>query len=395
MNAFDVLAWAALWWIAARYLRTGDDRLWVLFGVVAGIGLENKIDVLFLGAGLAVGLLVAGPRRAFRSRHLWIGAAIAVVLFLPHVVWQVMHGWPTREFIRNATEHKNVAFSPLGYLGAQAINMMPALPVCLAGLAGLLAAPYARRFRSLGWAFLFILAVLLSTNAKAYYLLPAYGVLFGAGGVAWERLASRSRTPLPSDSGRSKALALLILLPVFLFLLLTGALMAPFAVPVLSEDALVAYAARLGMSAPQEERQTLGRLPQHFADMHGWPEMAAAVGEVYGRLPAADRAKVCVFAQNYGEAGAIDLFGPRYGLPPAISGHNSYFLWGPRNCSGDVLIVLGDTEEGLRKVFASVERGGTSTCRDCMPYENNLPIWVCRKPKVSLAQVWPKVKHYD
>ena len=128
--------------------------------------------------------------------------------------------------------------------------------------------------------------------------------------------------------------------------------------------------------------------------MHGWPELAAAIGDVYRRLPDADRARACVYVQNYGEAGAVDLFGPRYGLPPAISGHNSYFLWGPRGCTGDVLIVLGGDEKDYRALFASVERAATFTCKDCMPFENNQAIWVARGIKKPLAEVWPQTKDY-
>lgn len=382
MNAFDIVFWALLWWIVVRYLRTGNERLWLLFGLVAGLGLESKISVLFAGFGVAAGLLIAGPRAAFRRPWLWIGGALAVLIFLPHVAWQAAHGWPTLEFIRNATEHKNVALSPLAFLGAQVTNVLPAVPICLAGLGYLLLVPAARPYRAIGWAFLAVLLVMVSTNSKPYYLAPAYTALFAAGGVALERLGEGGAARLARGA-------------VVAFLLGTGAVAAPMAKALLSEDAFVAYVSKLGLPAPTAgERVELPRLPQHFADMHGWPELAAAVGDVYQRLPAADRAKACIFAQNYGEAGAIDLFGPRHGLPPAISGHNSYYLWGPRGCTGDVLIVFGGSAEALSPMFASVERAATFTCKDCMPYENNRPIWVARGIKAPMKDVWPRTKHF-
>jgi hypothetical protein len=300
---------------------------------------------------------------------------------VPHVAWQAANGWPTLEFIHNATTQKNVALSPAAFLGAQVLHTFSALPVWIAGLAFLVVAPGGRRFRAVGWAFLAILAVMLATNSKPYYLAPAYTALFAAGGVALERLGPG-------------AFARVVRGAVASWLVLTGALVVPFAKPVLSEDAFVAYAARLGIKPPAEERGRQGRLPQQYADMHGWPDLAAAMGRVYQALPPADRARACVFVQNYGEAGAIDLFGPRYGLPPAISGHNSYYLWGPRDCTGDVLIVLDGDERDLEALFASHERVGTFTCTDCMPYENGRAIWVARGLKGTMRDVWRRVKRY-
>jgi hypothetical protein len=138
----------------------------------------------------------------------------------------------------------------------------------------------------------------------------------------------------------------------------------------------------MGIAPPQEERQSLGRLPQTFADMHGWRELAEAVSGVYHQLPPGDQARACIYARNYGQAGAIDLFGPRFGLPKAISGHNSYFLWGPRDCTGEVIIFIGGTRDDHESDFATFELATTFTCVDCMPYENNKPIWIGRGLKV-------------
>ena len=164
--------------------------------------------------------------------------------------------------------------------------------------------------------------------------------------------------------------------------------------PVLSTDTYLRYSAALGITPETGERHEMGRLPQHFADMRGWPELAASVARVYHALPATDRERACVFAQNYGEAGAVDVLGAPLGLPRAISGHNSYFLWGPRGCSGDVVIAIGGERRDYEEVFASVEQAAVHACTDCMPYENNLPIWVARGVRTSLAAVWPRVKHF-
>ena len=173
-----------------------------------------------------------------------------------------------------------------------------------------------------------------------------------------------------------------------------GAVAAPVAKPILPEDAFVRYTARIGARGSSGERHEQGRLPQFFADMQGWPELAATVGEVFRHLPPEDQSRTCIFGQNYGQAGAIDLFGPAHGLPKALSGHNSYYLWGPGECTGEVLIVLGDHQERLEELFASVELATTYTCSDCMPYENDKPIWVVRGARQSLAELWPEVKHF-
>jgi 4-amino-4-deoxy-L-arabinose transferase-like glycosyltransferase len=382
MNAFDLVVWAALWLIVSMALRTGESRWWLLFGVVAGIGLQNKISVLFLGFGVVAGLALSGRWRVFRAWQLWAGGASAGLIFLPHVLWQWHYGWPTLEFMANATREKNVSMPPLVYLREQVVQMSAlAAPLWIAGLAALLAGRRLRVFRPVGWAYLAVLAVMLATNAKPYYLAPAYTALFAAGAVAVEA----ARGPIAGPLVRG-GMALLILV--------SGALSAPLAKPLLPTDAYLRYTAALGMAPSVGERHEMGRLPQHFADMHGWPELASNVAKVFHALPEADRDRACIFAQNYGQAGAVDVFGAPLGLPRAISGHNSYFLWGPRGCTGEVVIALGGDRHGYEESFAAVEQAATHTCVDCMPYENSLPIWVLRRIRVPLAEIWPRVKHF-
>jgi hypothetical protein len=377
MNALDQLAWALCFYLALRALDA--PRYWLAFGLVAGIGLLNKLSVLFLGFGLLVGLLLARRWDVFKNMSFWLGGAVALLLFAPHLAWQVAHGLPTREFMANAAADKNLALAPLAFLREQALQLGPgALPIWLAGLAALLLAPAARPVRALGWCWLAVLAVMLSTSAKPYYLAPAYTALLAAGAVALE---SRLRRPAV------RALLLLLVLG-------PGLLAAPLAKPLLREDAYVRYAAALGVAPGSDERHALGRLPQFFADMHGWPEFAAAIADVYHRLPERERAVACVVGGNYGEAGAIDLFGRPLGLPPAISTHNSYFLWGPRGCTGEVVIVPTRDPQRLARLFARVERAATFDCVDCMPYEDDLPIWLARDARAPLADVWPELKSY-
>ena len=389
MNPFDVLFWTLGAFVVARIIRTGqtgrtgNGRLWLLFGLIAGLGLLNKHSILFFGFGVVVGLLLTPERRHLREPWLWLGGAIAAVLVLPHVIWQIQNGWPTAEFIHNATTYKNVPLSPFDFLVEQVMQMGPfAAPIWIAGLAWLLLGREGKAFRLFGWMYVAVLLVLLSQSSKAYYLAPAYPVLFAAGGTAIEARLWQLR-----QGWLRPALAGLFLLLV----IGGGAIGAPLVLPILSVPDLISYQKALGVEPSAGEKQELGDLPQHFADMHGWPEKMAEVARVYRSLPPEERAKAGIFADNYGEAGAIEILGRDQGLPPVSSGHNSYFLWGPQ-ASGEVIIVLGSDEEDLRKGCPRLEKAGMARCDHCMPYEDDLPVWICRD--VDLRKIWPRVKGY-
>jgi hypothetical protein len=234
-------------------------------------------------------------------------------------------------------------------------------------------------YRALGWAYGIVLAMVFGFGGKGYYLLPAYPMLLGAGGVAWEQLIERR-----AWNWLKPALAALMLA--------VTATILPLAVPVLPVETFIRYSDALGVHAQTEERQTMGRLPQYYADMLGWRNMAEQVARVFHQLSPEEQAHAAIFGQNYGEAAAIDYFGPALGIPHAISGHNNYFLWGPGAADPEVLIVIGGNAAGARKLFADVRAAGAIAYPDVMPYETNLTIWVCRQPKYPLRLAWPKLK---
>lgn len=379
MNALDLVVWASCFRVAVAILAGGDPRLWLLFGAIAGLGLQNKISVLFLGFGLAVGLILGRRVEFLKHRWIWLGGGLAAAIVLPNLLWQASHDWPTLEFMANARRYKMTGFDPLGFFGEQLLNANPgALPLWLGGLGFLVARSEAKPWRALGWAFVMIVLVMVGTGAKAYYLAPAFPLLYAAGAVAWEGWAARRWS-------RALLVALLVV----------GALPAmPLTKGVLRVDTLVAYLRATGMMPASGERNALGRLPQHFADQHGWQELAEAVAGVHAALPADERARACIAGQNYGEAGAIDYFGPALGLPPAVSGHNSYWLWGPGDCGPDVWIVIGDDRETLEGIFETVELGAMFECDLCMPYQDENPIWVCRGMRSNPLDLWPRTKHF-
>ncbi len=291
------------------------------------------------------------------------------------------HGWPTVEFIRNATGEKMVEVAPLDFVKGQLGMLSPGVvPLWLSGLFFLLLARDGKRYRLLGWAYLAVFALLMASgSSRSGYLGPAYTWLLAAGAVAWEGWLRRRWL-------RGAAVGLVVV---------SGAASAPFSLPVLPVESYIVYAQALGVAPSTEERKELAELPQHYADMFGWQELVTEVATAYASLSEAERDEVGIFTYNYGNSGAIDCLGRERGLPPSISGHNNYWLWGPRGHSGEVMIVVGSSRESLGRRFAEVERVGTVTCRFCMPYENDKPVWIARGLRQPLAEIWGELKHYD
>lgn len=380
MNSLDLLLWAVAAYLLSGLLQNSTPRRWLLLGLVLGLGLQNKVSVLWLGFGIAVGLLLTPRRRELLTRWPWAAGLVALLIFLPHLLWQHANGWPTLEFIRNATQQKMVAVALGSFLRSQVWVMNPgAAPFWLAGLFWLLVSERGRPFRLLGWVYVAVAALLaLSGSSRPGYLAPAYTWLFAAGGVVLEQLGRRW-----------------LVVAATAVIVASGLVRAPFALPLLPVETYVAYARTLGVAPSTAEKKQLAALPQWYADMHGWDSIVGTVARVYLELPPEDRQGAIVFTQNYGVAGAVEFLGRRLGLPPAYSGHNNYWFWGLPDPGTRVVIVVGGDEEDHRQVFREVERKAATDCGYCMPYENHNPVFVCRGLKVSLQQIWPHLKHYD
>ncbi len=383
MNPFDQLFWLLGALLLIAVIKQKDPRIWILYGLVMGIGLMNKISILFFGFGVFMGILLTPNRRWLFDRWIWIGAGITFIIFLPHVLWQAFNGWPTREFIQNATANKNVAFTPAQYFLAQIIQCHPILfPIWLTGLGWYLFSKSGKPFRCFGWMYLTVLVLLTLNRAKPYYLAPAYTILFAGGAIAIESGIQRMRWNWLKPA-------------ICIILIAGGAIAAPMALPILPPEMYIRYSTLIGIEASSGERHEMGKLPQHFADRYGWPEMAGTVGEVYQTLSSKEQNQCAIIAGNYGEAGAIDYFGAQYNLPNAISGHNSYYLWGPGERTIEVLIGIGGSKSNYEKFFEEVEQAAMIIHPYAMPYESNLPVFFCRKPKVPIQEIWPRVKNYN
>jgi 4-amino-4-deoxy-L-arabinose transferase-like glycosyltransferase len=383
MNALEPLFWTGCALLVVRIVKTGNQRLWLWFGLLAGLGLQNKYSMAVYGTGLVVGLVLSPERRALRHPWIWLGGALAGLVFLPNVLWNVAHGWPFLEFLRNVREHgRDVVLAPLEYVGHQVLNANPAsLPIWLTGLGWLLFSRRGRAFRPLGTAFVVTLAVFIVTKGKDYYVTPAFATLFASGAVALEGFTA--------EGWRTRLRPALVLLYGLTLPFL------PLGLPLLPPDVLIAYQERLGITVPATEKaHARAALPHHFAWQFGWNELVATVASVYHAMPPEEQARVAIIGNNYGDSGAVDLLGPRYGLPmKALGTHQSYWLWGPGDPTKDVLIVLGDRPEGLRKWCEDVEVAAELAHPWTAVWENR-PVLVCRRPRYTIEELWPKVRNW-
>jgi hypothetical protein len=386
MNAFEPLFWMGCVWALVRIARGAGPRSWLVFGALAGLGLMNKHSTVFFLLAVAAALLFVPLRRHLMTPWPWIGAALALVLFLPNLVWQVRHDFATLEDLRNvAAIGKNVKLGPAAFVAQQIVILHPILfPLWLGGLVWLFLGR-GGRFRILGWTYVLFFGVLFALKAKNYYLAPIYPMLFAAGAVGLE--AAFHAYPLTRGRLWPKAVVVTAIVAAALAV-------APLALPLLPPDRYVAYEAALGFTPPKTEVAHRGPLPQIFGDQFGWPELVAEVAAIYRALPPAERARTGIFANNYGEAGAVALFGPGYGLPRPLSAHQSYFLWGPGDFAGDTLIVLQDDRESLERLCTSVEQAGEHFHPWGMAEENN-EIFICRGLKVPLRTLWPRLKKWN
>ena len=384
MNSFDILFWTLAIYLVILMINKDEKKYWLLLGLVLGLGLLNKISVLWLGTGLTAGLLLTPNRKLLLKRRVWIAAAIVLLLFLPHIIWQVLNGFPTLEFMKNATAHKYIAVSPINMVIQQAQNMNPlTFPIWIAGLIYFLVSKPVRQFRILPIIYFTVFLILvINRNSKAEYLGPMFPMLFTLGAFSIEKFILKLNWSW--------------LKPSILVLLLPGAIIAaPFALTILPVETFISYSQALGMAPSTTEKKKLNKLPQFYADMFGWEKMTASVADAFHTLTSEEKATCAIFCNNYGEAGAIDFFGKKYGLPKAISGHNNYWLWGYRNATGEVVIRLNGSREALLESYNEVTQTGVFQDAYCMPYENNMSIYVCRGRRTPLKDDWPKFMHYE
>lgn len=384
-NDLEPTFWMGCAYFAIRAIRRNDPRYWVWFGVSAGLGLEEKYTIAIFGAGIVIGLLLTEQRRVFLNRWIWIGGMVAFLLFLPNILWNWHYDWPFVQLIRAIrAEGRDVILGPVEWFLQQLLIVSPiAAPVWLGGLFALLFWKPLRPYRALGWSYLVTYLAIYQQHGKNYYLAPVYPMLFGAGAVALEAWLER----FPRAGWLKRVIAITIFF--------NGLYMMPITVPVFSPEHFLGYTKTLPFKLPiNEHSHARAPLPQWYSDQFGWKEIAAETALAWNRIPPAERADCGIFVQDYGQAGAIDFFGHREGLPGAMSGDRTYWLWGPHNYSGNCMIVLDDRKEVLERYWNEVEFVGRSAPNE-WALEQQVPVFLCKGKKFDTwAGEWPHLKRW-
>jgi len=374
--------WPLLAYFMIRIVRGADPRLWLLAGAVTGISFESKYSVVFFLTALLLGLLLTPQRSILMNRWFALGTLIAVAIALPNVLWQAHYGFPMWELLRNGQNGKNIIAGPVLYIIQEILIMNIFLaPVWILGLVWLLRNA---TFRFLGYAYLLLIGEMLIMHGKHYYPANIYPILLAAGGVQIGVFVAASRV------AQTAILAYCAILgPVFI----------PFSLPILPEAVFLAYQDRLGdiLHIPKstlatEHGRERSALPGDWADMHGWPELAATVKSLYDSLPPAERAQAVVVAENYGEAAAINFFAPDV---PVVSGHNQYWLWGYGRYTGNVIIDVHGDCGAKQHLFRSSHQATTFDVPYTIGWETDMPIMLCKGLKVPIASIWPQIKSYE
>ena len=384
MNCFDILLWTLLAFIVILIVKDNKPKWWIVLGLLMGLGLLNKIGMLWFGFGFFLALLLTKLRRNLITKWPWIAGALAFLIFSPFIIWNVLHDFAHLEFIRNARMFKYAGVGPKDFIFGQMLLQNPiTLPLWLAGLYFFFFHKNGKKRRILGIIYsVAFLVLLISGQSKPEYLSPAYPMLFAGGAVLFERLFNGKycrwlKFAFPG------------------VIAISGILLAPLSLPILPVKKFINYSDFIGIGPSTYEGKELAQLPQSFADMFGWENMAATVAGIYHSLPIEEKSKTIIFARNYGEAGAIDYYRKKYDLPTAISSHNNYWLWGYGDDAAEIVIFLGGERDNHIKYFSHVELAAIIKCEYCMPYENNLPVYICRNKIINTSELWESMKHYE
>jgi hypothetical protein len=376
LPSYEPLFWVTCAWLIARIFNTGNTRLWLWVGVVSGFGLLNKPSMLFFGVALVIALALTPQRKQFASPWLYAGGLIAFLVCLPFLIWQIQHDWPTWQFLTglNATLMARIPF-PVFALG-QIFYLNPVnFPLWFGGLLFFLFAHDGKPYRVFGIIYVVLFLFMAIAKSKIYYLSPAYPALLAGGALAAERLIER----------RSLR-ALKLALPAAL--LAGGAALALIALPILPIDRLDKVVGAITFNTMTNIYELTGT----FHDMFGWEDTVAAMAKAYHGLPPDQRAQCILYGRNFGIAGAIDYYGPKYSLPPAVSFHQNYFFWGPPQLPGEIALAQDVSPKDLQTIYREVTPVATVQCPQCVPHEKQKTIYLCRGLKTSLKTLWPTLR---
>src|SRR5215469_1509568 len=366
-TTFDLPAWALLCLILLRVLRTGENRLWLLAGLVAGVALLDTDLVAFLISAVVVGLVIAGPRATFRSGWFYAGGAIALALWSPYLLWQASHGWPELSVARSIAAGYSGSSAPWWLIVPEQFVLVPWYfsPVWIAGLVRLFRDRRLRWCRAVGVAWPVLAVAFMVTGGKPYYLAGMYPVLLAAGAQPTVNWAAR---------GHARARLRLLIAGMAV-----GVLLLPITLPVLPVSVV--------------HDTPVVALNYDAGETVGWPAFVGQIATAYRSVPPGQRAHAIVLTRNYGEAGAVDRFGPADGLPAAYSGHMGFWYWGPPPAAATTAVVVGYDRSELGFCRTVRLAGQLNNREDVQDDEQGGPVWICQ-PDRSWATIWPSQKDF-
>jgi hypothetical protein len=372
---FDIFFWTLLAYMVIRYINTEDKRYILYFGLVFGLSFLNKYSTGFALLGMAGALLLSPYRRALWSRPAGLAALIALAMVLPNLIWQYRHDFPVIAHMQGLVDHQLVNVRVKDFLMGQIFMNLTVIPVWVAGLVWFFQ-PANSRYRALGWYFALVFLLLLLLRGKPYYTLGLYPMLIAAGAVWWESL--------------SRAVLLRVALPLAMLAILLPAL--PLGLPVLTLPQMLQYSRfvieKIDFDGPMRwEDGRVYPLPQDYADMLGWEELGRLAVEAHR---AAGDEETFLYCENYGQAGAVEYYGKRKGLPQVVSFSDNYRLWLPRTTSATALIYINDElGEDVAELFQDIRLVGAIS----NPYarERGTSVFLCRRPNQPLGEFWEGV----
>ena len=378
-NLFQPVVFDQVWWLLGFYAlvrlqNTDDVRWWLLLGAAGGLGLLTKFSILFFGLAVLIGLLLTDQRRAFRGPWPWTALLMALIIGAPSIAGQVNLDFPVVGQMGDLREVQLQRTTLTDFVMGQVL-FGPGFLLALIGGTALFFHPSLRRYRITGWIAVAAFGLLAAMKGKAYYVGPVHPMLYAAGAVALQQF-----TRVRVRQVTQWTIATLVLAYCVFTL--------PFGLPFLPPEPMARYAAATGITAAVTTNTgEVLRLPQDYGDMLGWREQVEAVAGVYHAMPADDRERAVLYGANYGEAGALDFYGPQFDLPSVVSLAGSFYFFGPGERSGEVVVFVGVQREAIEGSCPSLELAARIT-HEWTVEENDVPVFVCREPTMTLREVW-------
>ena len=369
--AFDQLFWTLGFYLFIKYINSENKKFLILMGITLGLGIMNKYTMLVWAFGLFIGMFFHKKANLFKNKWLYLSALLSLLIIIPNIIWQIQHNFPIIKHLQALNEKQLNELNPVAF-GLEQLNFPLTLIISLFGLVAFIADKHLKNYRSVGIAAIVIFSTMWILNAKAYYVFAIYPVLFAGGAVKIESL-------FPKKPVWVYVIAIVTLASSIYFI--------PEATPILPIEEYVEY-------KDLEEKNSRVELTSDYADMFGWKEQVKLVDSVYQTLSSQEKSNCVLWAENYGEAGALKILGKKYDLPNPISRHGSFWMWSYGNKNADVWISLGNEKPSVEHVFAEVELVKIITHRYAIGEENEIPLYVCRKPKIDIEKWWENYEEH-